>query len=127
MPHEKNIPPHYFRYPCVDTVRILLQCGADVNANSFEQFTPLHVFATECSEFHEAILQLLLNAGAHPDYVNQFGQTAFDITWNRSMEQLLQTKVSISLKCLCARQVRRANIPFQGKISSALQSFIERH
>lgn len=98
-----------------------------MNANSIERLTPLHVFAAECTGFYEAILQLLLDAGAHPDYVNESGHTAHDITLNSNMEQLLQTKMAISLKCLCARQVQRAKIPFQGKISSSLATFIERH
>ena len=124
---RKHNREYLFRYPCIRTARILLQCGADVNAKSTKRLTPLHVFVSESTHSDETILRLLCDAGAHLDYVNESGRTPLDITRNTHVKLFLQTKMTINLKCICARQVQRANIPFHGKISNSLATFVERH
>jgi ankyrin repeat protein len=116
-----------FSYPCLRTVRILLQCGADANANNIERATPLHVFVSNAASCNDTILQLLCDAGAHLDYANELGETAVDIAFNTNIKQLLQAKLRLSLKCLCARLIQKAKVPFHGKVSNLLVAFIERH
>jgi Fem-1 family protein b len=117
----------HFRYPCLHTVRILLQCGADVNASDALRNTPVHIFVSNSSDCNESILQLLCNANAHLDCANALRQTPIDMASSLNTKQLLKTRMKISLKCLCARLIQRNNIPFHGKIVNSLVIFVERH
>jgi ankyrin repeat protein len=92
----------------------LLQCGADVNAPDATGNTPLHMLASNSSICNETILQLLCDAGAHFDYTNALGETPIDIAFNSNTKQLFQSKMKLNLKCLCARLIRKHDIPFDG-------------
>jgi hypothetical protein len=73
------------------------------------------------------IVNLLCDAGAHLDYANAFGQTPVDLATMPNTYQLLRSKMNLSLKCLCARLIRKKNVLFQGKIGATLVSFVEKH
>jgi len=112
----------------LQTAHILLQCGADVNAIDAIRNTPLHVFASNNESMcDESILKLLCDAGAHLDYVNSLGETAFDLTSNPVIKQLLKSQMYLSLKCLCARLIRKNNLPYHGEFSTSLVNFVEKH
>lgn len=117
----------HFRYPCLQTARTLLLCGADVNSSDAKRNTPLHVFVSNSRDNDEAILQLLCNANAHLDCVNDFIETPLDVAFDPKMKQLLKVKMKLSLKCLCARLIQKKNIPFHGIIANSLVTFVERH
>ncbi len=108
-------------------MRILLQCGADVNANDVEQFTPLHVFVAHSAQCNEVILQLLCDAHAHLDYVNKSGETPIDVAFDRNIKQLLKARMTLSLKCLCARLIQTSRISLQGRVPNSLIAFVKRH
>jgi ankyrin repeat protein len=116
-----------FRYPSLRTVRTLLKCGADVNVVDAVRNTPLHVFASNSRLCDKAILQLLCDAGAHLDCVNALRETPMDIASNSNTKQLLNAKMKLSLKCLCARLIQKNNVPFHGMISTSLVNFVEKH
>lgn len=72
-----------FRFPCAEVTRLLIQCGADVNAMDSERNTPLHVIVSyqkPISDFMtlHSIIMDLTEAGAHMDSVNIRGETPFD-------------------------------------------------
>lgn len=73
----------FTRFPCDATARLLIQCGADVNAMDNERNTPLHFivqYEKPISDFmtlHSIIIDLV-EAGAHMDTVNSQGKTPFD-------------------------------------------------
>jgi Fem-1 family protein b len=117
----------HFRYPCLHTVRILLQCGADINARNAIKNTPLHVFVSNSCIHYESIFQLLCNNGAHLDYANALGETPIDIATNANMQQLLKSRTKLCLKCLCARLIQKSNIPFHGNIAHSLVDFVTQH
>lgn len=117
----------FFRYPCLHTVRILLQCGADVNANNTERLTPVHVFVSTSSICDEKILQLLCDNHVHLDYTSELGKTPIDMAFNTNIRQLLKTKMTLNLKCLCAKLIRKEKISVHGRVSKSLISFIQRH
>lgn len=117
----------YCRYPCKQTIRILLQCGANVNATNIVRNTPLHIFASNSNDCDESILQLLCDANVHFDYGNDLKQTPLDMAFNLNTRQLLKTKFKQNLKCLCARIIQRHNISYHGKIVKSLINFVEQH
>jgi Fem-1 family protein b len=117
----------HFRYPCLQTTHILLQCGADVNAIDAIRNTPLHVFVSNESICDESILKLLCDAGAHLDCVNALRETPIDLASNPTTKQLLKSRMQLSLKCLCARLIQKNNVQFYGKISTLLTNFVEKH
>jgi hypothetical protein len=116
----------YFRYPCFQTTRILLQCGADVNAFDVVRNTPLHVFVSNPSNSDESILKLLCDA-SHLDCVNALRETPYDLASDPTIKQILKNQIQISLKCLCARLIQRNSIPFHGNISTSLVNFVQKH
>jgi uncharacterized metal-binding protein YceD (DUF177 family) len=89
--------------------------------------TPLHIFAANRRACDEVILQLLCDAGAHLDHINVSGQTPIDVVIYFRTKVLLKSKMKISLKCICARLIRRNNLPFHGKINKSLVNFIQKH
>lgn len=109
------------------TARILLQCGADVNAPDSIRDTPLHVYVAQSDIVDNTIIQYLYNAGAHLDYANALGEIPFDITENSNIKQFLKTRAHRSLKCICATLIQRNGIPFHEVITSSLANFVEKH
>ena len=116
-----------FRYPCIFTIRMLIQCGADVNATNFIRNTPLHVFVTNWSSCDESVIDLLCKHGAHLDTVNLLRETAIDLASPVNTVQLLKSKMQLSLKCLCARLIQTNNVSFHKKLSKSLVQFVEHH
>ncbi|CAF3477166.1 unnamed protein product [Rotaria sp. Silwood1] len=114
-------------YPCLLTVRTLLQCGADVNQPDAMRNTPLHIFLFNSVTCDETIIQCLCDAGAHLDYVNNWRKTAIDVAPSIAIKQLLKSKMKFSLKCLCARLIQHSNVPFCGNIPTSLVRFVEEH
>jgi Fem-1 family protein b len=117
----------YCRYPCLQTTSILLKCGGTVNAFDAVRNTPLHVIASNNFAYNESILNLLCDVGAHIDIVNALGQTPIDLATNLDTKRLLKSRMTLSLKCLCARLIQEKNVSFQGKIGVSLFNFVEKH
>lgn len=75
----------FFRFPCLDTVKLLLHCGASVNCFDLERNSPLHILAATFPVFRpitadmvykaEEITKLFVDAGIHMDAVNCEGAT----------------------------------------------------
>jgi Fem-1 homolog b len=79
----------FLRFPCVDTVKLLLHCGASVECFDFGRNTPLHTLAATFPTYRpvssemafkaEEIIRLFIDAGIHLDVVNCEGATAAKI------------------------------------------------
>ncbi|CAF4194233.1 unnamed protein product [Rotaria sp. Silwood2] len=115
------------KYPCLHTARILLHCGANMNAIDAARNTSLHIFVSNATIVDDTIIQYLYDSGAHLDYVNALRETPIDVAKNSNIKQFLKTKTKLSLKCLCARLIRKNTIPFHGKIANSLINFVEKH
>ena len=115
------------RYPCISTARLLLDCGADIDATDAIRNTPLHVLCENKDEPDEALVNLLCDRGAHLDCVNALGETACDVASSSKIAMLLKSRMKISLKCLCARLIRKKEVPFEGSLNTSLAKFVEQH
>nr|CAD7201563.1 unnamed protein product [Timema douglasi] len=120
------------KFPCAATAKLLIQCGADVNAMDHNRNTPLHIIVSyqkPISDFltlHSIILELT-EAGAHIDTVNMQGETPFEAATTGVAEIILRTQTKLSLKCMAAKAVKTYNLTYEGHVPRSLESFIELH
>ena len=63
-----------------NNVRLLLQCGADVNVMNAVRETPLYTLLTKLNLGDPLIVQLLYEACAHLDCINALGETLINTT-----------------------------------------------
>ncbi|XP_024939471.1 protein fem-1 homolog B isoform X2 [Cephus cinctus] len=120
------------KFPCAATAKLLIQCGADVNAMDSKRNTPLHVivgYHKPISDFMtlHSIIMDLIEAGAHMDTVNSRGKTPFNAATTGIAEIILRTQTKLSLKCMAAKAVKTYNLSYCGNVPRTLESFIELH
>ncbi|XKL64612.1 hypothetical protein PGB90_004698 [Kerria lacca] len=118
------------RFPCAETTKLLIKCGADVNAMDNFCNTPLHIIVgyqrlNDFTTLHSIIMDLL-KAGAHIDTVNAKNETPCDAASNVA-QIILKTQNKPSLKCIAAKAVTKYNIPYSGLVPKNLESFIGLH
>ncbi|GLH16560.1 Protein fem-1 homolog B [Gryllus bimaculatus] len=117
-----------FTFPCASAARLLIECGADVNAMDIKRDTPLHIIAAHRNGYvASSIISLLINAGAHVDVVNVLGETPFDIAYTDLALDILQSQIPLSLKCLAAKVVMDYDIAYENEVPRTLIEFIELH
>ncbi|XP_023012558.1 protein fem-1 homolog B isoform X2 [Leptinotarsa decemlineata] len=120
------------KFPCAETTKLLIQCGANVNAMDADRNTPLHVIVNyhkAVSDFitlHSIITDLTEN-GAHLDCVNKRGETPLESSATGVAEIILKTQMKLSLKCIAANAVKQHRLTYQGQVPLSLESFIELH
>ncbi|KAM6937157.1 protein fem-1 homolog B [Xenentodon cancila] len=119
-------------FPNAQVTKLLLDCGAPVNAVDHEGNTPLHVivqYNRPISDFLtlHAIIISLVEAGAHTDMTNKQKKTPLDKSTTGVSEILLKTQMKMSLKCLAARAVRQHQITYRNQIPKTLEEFVEFH
>ena len=90
------------KLPCVETMKLILHAGCDVNAVNTEGNTPLHLAVTfkpadpkEVVILSEMLL-LLLDIGADPKLVNKNGQTPLDRCETDEARMILSEKRGLS-------------------------------
>ncbi|XP_026673893.1 protein fem-1 homolog B isoform X2 [Ceratina calcarata] len=123
---------HVCKFPCAATAKLLIHCGADVNAMDSNRNTPLHVivgYREPISDFMTlyTIIMELIEAGAHMDTVNSSGKTPYDAVTTGVAEIILRTQTKLSLKCMAAKAVKTYNLSYCGNVPRSLESFIELH
>jgi hypothetical protein len=126
----------------LDTLKQILQLGADPNAIDEKGRSPLHILAdkqTYCMDEYEPMFQILLDAGSHLDMATDDGDTVVSIMKTNAIEcqrlglvvhpyykSLINTV--FPLTCYAARVIRRHGIPFdEDRLPSTLQEFVSRH
>ncbi|XP_036391567.1 protein fem-1 homolog B [Megalops cyprinoides] len=120
------------RFPNAQVTKLLLDCGARVNAVDREGNSPLHIIAQynrPVSDFLtlHAVIVSLVEAGAHMDMTNKQKKTPLDKSTTGVSEILLKTRMKMSLKCLAARAVRKHQIAYRKQVPKSLEEFVELH
>ncbi|KAG7473335.1 hypothetical protein MATL_G00094700 [Megalops atlanticus] len=120
------------RFPNAQVTKLLLDCGARVNAVDLEGNSPLHIIAQynrPVSDFLtlHAVVISLVEAGAHMDMTNKQKKTPLDKSTTGVSEILLKTRMKMSLKCLAARAVRKHQIAYRKQVPKSLEEFVELH
>ncbi|CAF3747387.1 unnamed protein product [Rotaria sp. Silwood1] len=118
-------------YPCWMTVRLLLNCGANVEILDSNKNTPLHIIVQNVSIFNVIIIiDILCNFGVHLDYVNNKGQIPIELvpSFQNEIIQHLKEKMGIrQLKCICAHLIKKECLLYRKFLSTSLFNFVEKH
>ena len=85
------------KLPCIETMKLILHAGCEVNAVNNEGNTPLHLAVTfepgpEQEETLKEMLELLLDLGADTKIVNKNGQTAMNCCKTDEARRILYEK-----------------------------------
>ena len=72
------------------------------------------------------MLEVLLDGGAHHDFVNNDGKTAMDMArW--AARRILSERKTLELKCIAARAVKKFGLPYLGVVPKTLEKYISMH
>ena len=85
------------KLPCVETMKLLLHAGCDVNSINIQGNTPLHLAVTfapgpEQVEILKEMLELLLDLGADTKLIDKNGQTVIDCCETDEARGILSAK-----------------------------------
>ena len=112
-------------FPSVPTIDLLLECGALVDARDDDGNTPLHTAA--CNKpVKAAVIQRLLQHGAHCDLVNNDKKTFSDLLEGTPLHEITNSAIQPSLACLSARVVRKHGLEVD-PLPVTLQAFVPTH
>ena len=104
------------KLPCVETMKLILHAGGDVNAVNTEGNTPLHLAVKyksaepEDVEILREMLLLLLDIGADPKLENKNGQTPLDSCETDEARRILSEKRGLSAMNVDVGDVSNINI-----------------
>ena len=104
------------KLPCVETMKLILHAGCDVNAVNTEGNTPLHLAVKykpaepEDVEILREMLLLLLDIGADPKLENKNGQTPLDSCETDAARMILSEKRGLSAMNVDVGDVSNINI-----------------
>ena len=122
----------------VETIKLRIQLGADVNAIDYFGRTPLYILAKTHENHSENYLlafQTLVDAGTHLDTTAMNGQTVISALKENLMRYKKRGEIVdpyfesllndvFPLTCYCARVIRRHRIPFEDRLPPRLQAFV---
>ena len=101
------------KLPCVETMKLILHAGCDVNAVNTEGNTPLHLAVKfkpaepEEVEILREMLLLLLDIGADPKLANKNGQTPLHSCETNKARRILSEKGRLSAMNVDVGKVRK--------------------
>ena len=100
------------KLPCIETMKLILHAGCDVNAVNTEGNTPLHLavkFKREPEEVEilREMLLLLLDIGTDPKLENKNGQTPMDSCESDEARRILSEKSGLSAMNVEVGDVRK--------------------
>ena len=100
------------KVPCVQTMKLIMHAGCNVNAINTKGNSPLHLAVTfkptsKDLQLLSDVLETLFDGGIHEDLVNSQGKTAMDIAQTDKARRILSVKRRLRLKCIVAKAVRK--------------------
>ena len=104
------------KLPCIETMKLILHAGCNVNAVNTEGNTPLHLAVKykpaepEDVEILREMLLLLLDIGADPKLENKNGQTPLDSCETEEARRILSEKRGLSAMNVDVGDVSNINI-----------------
>ena len=119
-----------------DAKKLLLNAGFDVNSTDSNGNTALHTIARifpyrYSNRIHIRItdmLQVLIDEGAHHDFVNNDGRTPMDMAETVEARIILtEQKRKLELQCIAAKAVKKLGISYQGVVPKTLEKYISMH
>jgi len=114
-------------FPSTDVINLLLQVGADPDSVDQDGNTALHILA-QSQPCPSSAVKVLLQRGGHFDQVNSQGQSFVQLLEEaQPIHQVVNPLHYTTLKCLCARVVRRHRLLFNSSMPSTLQPFVLKH
>lgn len=131
-PTEEHYVRDVCKYPCIETVKLIIDAGGNVNAVNNKGSTPLHLAVvfkpnTGGLQILRDVLETLLDAGVHEDLVNIDGKTAMDVAETDEARRVLSSKSRLELKCIAARAVRKFKLSYFGVVPKTVEKFISLH
>ena len=122
----------------LETIKLMIQLGADVNAIDYFGRTPLYILAKTHENHSQNYLlafQTLVDAGTHLDTTAMNGQTVISALKENLMRYKKRGEIVdpyfesllndvFPLTCYCARVIRRHRIPFEDRLPPRLQAFV---
>ena len=118
----------YSPFPSLSVIKILIECGANVNAMDNHRNTPLYngaMFLNYSDLQDGGILSYLLQVGAHVDICNNIGSSALSIMESQGFP--LCRLNHITLRCLASSVIIRHKLPYKHEIPVSLYPFVELH
>jgi len=131
-PTEEHYVRDVCKFPCVQTMKLIINAGGYVNAVNNKGNTPLHLAVTFKPntgglQVLRDVLETLLDGGVHEDLVNSEGKTAMDIAETDEARRILSVKSRLELKCIAARAVRKFGLSYFGVVPKTVERFISLH
>ncbi|XP_054726310.1 protein fem-1 homolog A [Anastrepha obliqua] len=112
-------------FPNADVIKLLLDCGMNVNAKNEAKSTPLHV-AVQPYNYSNAIILLLLEHGADLDQPNKSDERPFNLIVSNPANTIPLMNY-VNLKCLTATIISKYKIPYRNQIPKLLEDFVKQH
>jgi len=112
-------------FPSVPAISLLLECGADPNAVDSEGNTALHTAALN-KPAKPAVIQALLDHGAHFDRVNNDKKAFANLLNKQPLHEIANSVRHTSLACLAARVVRSEGLD-TSPLPATLRTFVTSH
>ena len=113
------------KLPCVETMKLIMHAGCNVNAINTKGNSPLHLAVTfkpytGNPQLLRDVLEVLFDGGIHDDLVNSEGKTAMDIAETDDARKILSVKSRMRLKCIAAIAVRKSGLSYVGTVPKTL-------
>jgi hypothetical protein len=96
----------------------------------FSKSTPLHIISQTYNlneNLRRSVIELLLDANAHTDYINENGHLPEYYAGQAEIKELLRVNRKLSLKCRCAQLINSENVNYENSLSSRLIAFVRMH
>ena len=132
---EIRVPGHVHltcKLPSVETMKLIMHAGCNVNAINTKGNSPLHLAvtfkpSTKDLQLLRDVLETLFDGGVHEDLVNNEGKTAMDVAKTDEARRILSVKSRLRLKCIAARAVRKFGLCYVGLVPKTLERFLSSH